>query len=435
MLYQCKNVAFTHKVVPLNIYTPADMRAPGAAWGVYALESALDELAVKLKMDPLELRLKNYAERDPSEDKPFSSKELRRCYQIAADEFGWSHRKSEPGSMREKNSLVGWGLAGGVWEAMQQSASAKAILTADGKLTVYCATADIGTGTYTIMTQLAAELLGLPLENVTFKLGDSALPQAPVEGGSFTASTVGSAVKAVCDKLRKMLFDVARRRQKSALKNASITEVVFADGRVELLADSNAGYSIRELMRDGKVPVIEAEASAEPGSKRDKHSCYSHSAIFAEVKVDEDFGTISVSRVVSAVAAGRILNPKTARSQIMGGIVWGIGMALEEESILDHNFGRFMNHNLADYHIPVNADVHDITVLFVDEPDAAVNPLGVKGVGELGIVGVAAAIANAVYHATGHRIRSLPITLDKILELDAHHSTRHTEFRLQAATP
>lgn len=426
MLYKCPNASFSHKVVPLNVYTPADMRAPGAAWGVHALECAMDELAVKLKMDPIELRLKNYAERDQIEDKPFSSKQLRECYRLGAEKFGWSRRNLEPRSMRDKHSLVGWGMAGGVWEAMQQSAAARAVLTADGRLTVCSATADIGTGTYTIMTQLAAEMLGLPLENVTFKLGDSALPKAPVEGGSFTAATVGSAVKAVCDKLCQLLFEAARKLPDSPFKNIGFSEVVFSNGRIQPRRaehpprETARGISITELMRHAKLGTLETEASAKPDPKRDKHSCYAHSAIFAEVKVDEDFGTISVERVVSTVAAGRILNPKTARSQIMGGIVWGIGMALEEESILDHNFGRFMNHNLADYHIPVNADIHDITVLFVDEQDSVVNPIGVKGVGELGVVGVAAAIANAVHHATGKRIRTLPITLDKLLASEFH---------------
>jgi xanthine dehydrogenase YagR molybdenum-binding subunit len=429
MLYQCPNATFTHKVVPLNVYTPCDMRAPGASWGVYALECALDELAVQLKKDPVVLRLENYADHDQIEDKPFSSKQLRECYRQASEKFGWQRRNPEPRSMREKNTLIGWGMAGGVWEAMQESASAKAMLTSDGRLTVSAATADIGTGTYTIMTQLAADLLGLPVENVTFKLGDSALPEAPVEGGSFTASTVGSAVKAVCDQLSKSVFDVARKLPNSPFKDADFSQVLFANGQIQLPRET--AITLTELMREAKLPLLEAEAKAEPDSNRRKHSCYAHSAVFAEVRIDEDFGTITVLRIVSAVAAGRILNPKTARSQIMGGIVWGIGMALEEESILDHNFGRFMNHNLADYHIPVNADIHDITVLFVDEHDSIVNPIGAKGVGELGLVGVAAAIANAVYHATGKRIRTLPITLDKLIERVPCRSAHRMESGLQ----
>jgi xanthine dehydrogenase YagR molybdenum-binding subunit len=421
-LYHCKNVTLGYKVAQLDLYTPSDMRAPGAAWGLFALESAMDELAYELRMDPLELRLKNYAEKDLSTGKRFSSKELRECYRQGAERFGWSRRTPAPRSMREGDSLIGWGLATGVWEALQIPASAKAVLTADGKLTVGSATADIGTGTYTIMTQIAAETLGLPIANVTFELGDSTLPASPVEGGSFTASTVGSAVKAVCDKVREKVFDLARKMKNSPLAHASLKEVAFADGYIRLGSDPSRAVSITDAMRHGEVSSVEEETSVTPNmSKQSRYTRQSHSAVFVEVRVDEDLGTIEVSRVVSAVAGGRILNPKTARSQIMGGIVWGIGMALEEESVIDQKFGRFMNHNLAEYHVPVNADVRDIDVIFVDEHDAIVNPLGVKGLGELGIVGTAAAIANAVFHATGHRVRVLPITLDKLLSSERRH--------------
>jgi xanthine dehydrogenase YagR molybdenum-binding subunit len=318
--------------------------------------------------------------------------------------------------MREGHVLIGWGMAGGVWSADHVIASAKAVLTADGKLRVSCATADIGTGTYTIMTQIAAEALGLPMEDVTFELGDSSLPTAPAQAGSFTASTVGSAVKTVCDNVRARVFKLARQVHDSPLANARIEEVTFADGQVRLTRDPCRAVPIREAMRQGKVDAIEGKKTAFPHPWKEwRYSRHSHTAVFAEVKVDEDLGTVHVARVVSAVAGGRILNPKTARSQILGGVVWGISMALEEESVIDHAVGRFMNHNLAEYHVPVNADVHDIEVIFVEEHDVVVNPLGVKGLGELGLVGVAAAIANAVFHATGKRVRDLPITLDKLL--------------------
>jgi xanthine dehydrogenase YagR molybdenum-binding subunit len=415
LLYGCDNVRLDHKVVQLDLYTPIDMRAPGAVWGVYALECAMDELAVKLGIDPVELRLRNYAERDQNEDRPFSSKELRACYRQGAERFDWARRNPEPRSMREGDALIGWGMASGVWEASQQPAAAKAVLTADGKLTVSSATADIGTGTYTIMTQIAAETLGLPIENVTFKLGDSSLSKAPVEGGSFTASSVGSAVKAVCHKVRSKLFHLARKMEDSPLADAGLDDVTFADGHIRLSRDPSRAVSLTEALRYGGLGAIEEEMSSEPDSKQERYARYSHSAVFAEVKIDEDLGTVHVTRVVSAVAGGRILNPKTARSQVLGGVVWGIGMALEEESVIDHAFGRFMNHNLAEYHVPVNADVHDIEVIFVEERDEVVNPLGAKGLGEIGLVGVAAAIANAVFHATARRIRELPITLDKLL--------------------
>jgi xanthine dehydrogenase YagR molybdenum-binding subunit len=315
--------------------------------------------------------------------------------------------------MRQGSTLIGWGMAGGAWESMQQKASASARLTADGKLTVSSATEDIGTGTYTVMTQIAAELLGLPLGDVTFKLGDSSLPEAPVEGGSFTVASVGSAVKAACVAVRKTLFGLARRIEGSPLAGASLDQVDFAEGRIHLRDDPSRSVSIAEAMRGGGADVIEEEASAAP--KQDGYSRHTHSAIFAEVEVDEDFGTVRATRVVTAIAGGRVINPKTARSQVMGGIVWGIGTALHEAGVLDHRFGRFMAHNLADYHVPVNADVTDVEVIFVEERDDLVNPLGAKGLGEIGVVGVAAAVANAVYHATGKRVRELPITLDKLL--------------------
>jgi len=415
LLYRCDNVRLDHRVVRLDLHTPIDMRAPGAVWGVYALECAMDELASRLEIDPVELRLKNHADRDQIEDRPFSSKQLRACYQQGADRFGWSRRSPTPRSMRDGRTLIGWGLPTGVWEAQQESAAAKAVLTADGRLTVSSATSDIGTGTYTIMTQIAAERLGLPLEQVTFILGDSSLPEAPVEGGSYTASSVGSAVQAACDKVARKALGLARKIDRSPLAAVEFADVIFADGEIRCRSDASRSVRLVDALRRTKSGVIEQEASAEPRAKQERYSRYAHSAVFAEVRVDEDFGAIRVARVVTAVAAGRILNPKTARSQVMGAIVGGIGAALEEESVLDHRVGRFVNHNLAEYHVPVNADVRDIDVIFIDEEDELVNPLGAKGLGEIGIVGVAAAIANAVYHATGKRIGDLPITLDKLL--------------------
>lgn len=416
LLYQCDNVKFDYKLAKLDLYTPMDMRAPGAVLGVYALECAMDELAYKAGIDPLKFRIKNYAEQDQNENKPFSSKELRECYRQGAEKFGWAKRNPEPRSMRSGDNLIGWGVATGVWDAQQKKASAKAILSPDGKLEVSSATADIGTGTYTIMTQIASETLGLPIDDVTFKLGDSKLVKAPIEGGSWTASSVGSAVKAVCEKICKKLLIFAQQMENSPFQNASIEDVTFQDEQIKLNHDSTQTVSITAAMRHSKVNSIEEETTEQPNlSKQSQYTRNSHSAVFCEVMVDSELGTIHVTRVVSAIAGGRILNPKTARSQILGAVVWGIGMALQEESVIDQKFGRFMNHNLAEYHVPVNADVHDIEVIFVLENDTIVNPLGAKGLGEIGIVGVAAAISNAIFHATGKRIRDLPITLDKLL--------------------
>jgi xanthine dehydrogenase YagR molybdenum-binding subunit len=415
VLYKCANTKFTYKLAQLDLYTPIDMRAPGGSTGMYALESAMDELACKLNMDPVELRLKNYSERDQDENLPFSSKELRECYRRGAERFGWARRNPQPRSMHEGDNLIGWGMATGVWEAMQRKASAKAVLTAGGKLEVSSATADIGTGTYTIMTQIAADALGLSLDDVTFKLGDSSFSNAPVEGGSFTAATVGSAVKAACDAVGEKVLKLAQRMEGSPLAGVKPEDVSFAEGEMRLRRDPSKAVSISAVMQQAQVDSLEEETTAAPRSKQEQYARYAHSAIFAEVKVDHELGVIQVTRIGSAVAGGRILNPKTARSQIIGGVVWGIGMALEEESVIDQKFGRFMNHNLAEYHVPVNADVPNIDVIFVEEHDSIVNPLGVKGLGEIGLIGVAAAIANAVFHATGKRVRDLPITLDKLL--------------------
>ena len=414
LLYTCANAKYAHKLARLDLATPCDMRAPSAATGVYALECAMDELAVALKLDPLQLRLRCYSERDQNADKPFSSKRLRECYRQGAEAFGWDKRSPEPRAMRDGNELVGWGMATGIWEALQVPIAVRIVLSANGHAEVSCATSDIGTGTYTIMTQIAADMLGLPLDSVTVKLGDSTLPQSPVEGGSWIAASVANGIATTSAAVREELLRLAKRMPNSPLEDTAADDVALADGRLVSKRDTSRAVSIVDAMRHGSVDRIEQEKSTEfPDDGSHAHN--THSAIFAEVKIDEQLGVIRVTRVVSAVAAGRILNTKTASSQIMGGVVWGIGMALHEETLVDNNFGRIMNANIAEYHVPVNADVHDIKVIFVDETDAIVNPLGIKGVGEIGIVGVAAAIANAVYHATGKRVRDLPITLDKLL--------------------
>jgi len=416
LLYACANTHFSYQLAQLDLHTPMDMRGPGGVTGVHALECAMDELAYKLDMDPLELRLKNYTERDQNLDKPYSSKELRACYQQAAEKFGWAKRNPQARAWREGNELVGWGMATGLWEALQQKASAKAVLGLDGKLEVSSATTDIGTGTATVMTQIAAETLGLPLDAVTFKLGDSTLPTASVQGGSWTAATIGSAVKLVCDAVGAKLFKLAQQIDDLPFSDVEFTDITFVDGQLRLRRDAAQAVAITAVMRHAAVNVIEAAVDSLPNLRQqNQYARYTHSAVFAEVKVDEDLGVVRVTRVVNAVAGGRILNSKTARSQVIGGVVWGIGMALHEETIIDQNFGRFVNQSLAEYHVPVNADVPDIDVIFVAEHDAIVNPIGVKGLGEIGTVGTAAAIANAVFHATGKRIRSLPITLDKLL--------------------
>ncbi|MGC2959084.1 xanthine dehydrogenase family protein molybdopterin-binding subunit [Paraburkholderia graminis] len=413
-LYRCENVTLGYKVARLDVPTPADMRAPGAAQGLFPLEVAMDELAEALRMDPLQLRLINYAERDANKNLPFSSKALRDCYREGAARFGWDKRPLAPRARREGTELIGWGMATGAWDAMQNEASARAVLTRDGRVTVSSSTADIGTGTYTAMTQIAADALGVPLQDVVFELGDTRLPKAPIEGGSWTVSSVGSAVDAACKRLRNRLVELARQYGGGRFASIDRDDIRRMGKRLVCGHGTADAIDIDALLERAGLDKLEEQATVKPHEKQQAYSMGTHSAIFVEARVDEALGTVRVTRVVSAVAAGHIVNPKTAASQVAGGVVWGISMALHEEGQFDHDIGRQMNHNLAEYHVPVNADIHDIEVLFVEEHDTIVNPLGVKGVGEIGVVGVAAAVSNAIWHATGKRVRDLPITLDKL---------------------
>ena len=414
--YHCDNVTMEERTVAMDTATPGDMRAPGAAQGVWAIETAMDELAVLSGRDPIALRLQNYAERDQNHDKNYSSKELKECYRQGAELFGWSDRKAMPRSTRRGTALVGHGMAGGVWESPQMPAAAKASLAPDGTLTISSGTSDIGTGTYTALAILAGEALGLPLDRISVKLADTELPAAPLEGGSWTISSVGTAVAEACKAVAKRVLKLAGGLEESPLKGASPEDVEFANERMSLRNDSSKFITLQAALAagDGK-PIEEMKKTGPNLLKQHGYKSFTHSAIFAEVEVDEDFGTVSICRIVSAIAGGRIINREAARSQIIGGIIWGIGMALQEQAVTDHQLGRVMNHNLGEYHMPVNADIHDIEVVFVHEEDSVVNPIGAKGLGEIGLVGVAAAIGNAIYNATGIRVRDLPVTLDKLI--------------------
>ena len=419
MGYDCPNATGDYTIAPRDTYTSGDMRAPGAATGMTLFEIAMDEMAYAAGVDPLQFRLINYSDIDAMNETPYTSKALRSAYSEGATRFGWDERSMEPRSMRDGTELVGWGMATGMWDAMFSKTSASAKLSANGHLEVATATSDIGTGTYTVMTLVAADTLGLPPEQITAKLGDSDLPTSPVEGGSWAAASAGAAVKLACEAVGKQLLKAASSVEGKPLAGAGMDDVTFEGGRIILTADPAKSVSIVDAMRAAGLPSIEVEETATAGISgmisQLRKSRHTHSAVFVEVKVDEELGVVRVTRVVSAVAAGRIISPKQARSQILGGVVMGIGMALHEESMLDHKLGRFMNHNFAEYHVPAHADIYDIDVIFVDEPDPEVTPLGVKGLGEIGIVGTAAAVANAIYHATGKRARSLPITIDKLL--------------------
>ncbi len=415
MLYQSSNNSTTQRLVKSDIGTPSYMRAPGEASGTYALEAAMDEMAYALKMDPIEFRLKNYAEHDPEENKPWSSKSLRECYRLGAERFGWSKRQVEPRSMRDGHTLVGLGMATAVYPTRRSASNASARLNADGTFSVDAGTQDLGTGTYTIMTQVAAQSFGVTPQKVKFRLGDTDLPQTPVSGGSQTAASTGSAVYLAAQALREKLIQMAVSDAGSPLSGVSEQDVVLEGGRLYSKSNSSKSDTFQELLTRRGQPYVEAQANAKPGEEKKDYSMYAFGAQFAEVRVDADLCQIKVSRMVGCFGAGRILNAKTARSQFMGGMIWGVGMALYEQAAMDERLGRWVNNNLAEYHVPTNLDIGNIEAIWVDEKDDHVNPLGAKGIGEIGITGAAAAVANAVFHATGIRVRDLPITPDKLL--------------------
>ncbi len=415
MLYSCPNLQTSHRLVRLNTGTPSFMRAPGESSGTYGLESFMDELAYQMKIDPVELRLRNYAEQDPEKGKPWSSKSLRECYRQGAEKFGWAQRNPEPRSRKEGNTLVGWGMATSVYPSRRSPAAAKAILRADGSLLVLAGTQDLGTGSYTVFSQVAAETVGISPSQVTFRLGDTDFPKTPVSGGSQTAASTGTAVRLACQSLQEKVIQMAVSDTESPLNGVSAQDVSFDNGRLVQTGNSSRGESVSALLKRHALDQIDATADTKPGPEKDQYAGYAFGAQFVEVHVDADLGMVRVNRMVGAFAAGRILNAKTARSQLLGGMIWGIGMSLTEHTVMDERRGRYVNMNLAEYHVPVNADSPDIDVIFVPEDDPHINPIGVKGVGEIGITGATAAIANAVFHATGKRVRDLPITPDKLL--------------------
>ena len=415
MLYSSPNNAVTHRLVPVNAPLPTYMRAPGEASGSFALESSMDELAAALKMDPLELRLRNYAETDPHEDKPFSSKSLRQCYADAAEAFGWARRPVETGSMRDGSALIGWGMATATYPMNRSEAGARIVFDSDGTVAVQSGTQDLGTGTYTVMAQLATDALKLPLHRVRFELGDSDFPKAPVSGGSQSAASVGSAVLAVVESAKQRLFEMALAAKRSPVAGASVDDLELSDGFVRLRSAPHRQIAVPALLARNRLERLVVEGDAKPGDEKKRYSMHSFGAQFAEVRVDPELAQIRVTRFVGAYAAGRILNMKTARSQALGGITMGIGMALMEATHIDPNNGRVVYPNVSEYVMPVHADIPDIQTIFVEEQDRMINPAGVKGLGELPIVGAAAAVANAVWHATGIRVRDLPITPEKIL--------------------
>jgi xanthine dehydrogenase YagR molybdenum-binding subunit len=414
-LYSCPNVRTRYRLAPLDSSTPTFMRGPGEASGIFALESAMDELAMKLGIDPIELRLRNEPAIDEGENRPFSSRSLTACYEAGANRFGWASRDPRPRSMRDGRLLVGWGTATATYPVFRAPASARARLMPDGTAEVESAASDMGPGTYTSMTQVAADALGLSPAQIRLRLGRSDFPPTPPHGGSMTMASVGSAIQVACLAARDQAVGRAISDNRSALHGVSARSVEVRDGRLSVRVDAGRSQTYAEIIALGDGQPIEAEASSAGGDERQRFSMHSFGAVFAEVLVDPDLGTVRVRRAIGAYGAGRIVNPRLAHSQCIGGMVGGIGMALMEQTVLDPRDGRPVNASMADYLVPVNLDIGSIDALFVEEHDPYVNPLGVKGLGEIALVGMAPAIANAVFHATGRRVRDLPIRIENLL--------------------
>ncbi|MFI6502373.1 xanthine dehydrogenase family protein molybdopterin-binding subunit [Nonomuraea typhae] len=426
--YDVPHVTVDYRFVPVNAVTPSSMRAPGEAIGSFALESAMDELAAALDLDPIELRLRNYAERDPISGKPWSGKNLRRAYELGAEAFGWQRRDPRPGSMRDGTELIGWGMAGGSFPTYIHPSAAGARVCGDGTVEVVSGGTDIGTGTYTLLAQVAADVFGIPADSVRVRLGDSSYPEAAVSGGSMLAGSLTPVVHRAASAARDELLHLA-----AALMGRDVSELRSGGGRVYAADRPEEGLSFAEILARSDRTAVAAERDSFDGISEEERSkfygtlgllrlpaagpyaVYSWSSVFAEVAVDEDLGTIRLRRLVGAFDCGRVLNPVTARSQLLGAMVMAGGAALLEAGVVDAGLGRLANPNLAEYMLPVNADIPDIEVLFIGEPDPHANPLGARGIGEMGMTGTIAAIANAVYHATGRRVRDLPILMEKML--------------------
>jgi len=416
-LYACPNVNTRYKVYPLDLSQPTYMRGPGETTGMYALECAIDELANALNMDPLEFRLLNYSETDPERNRPHSSKFLKEAYQLGSEAIGWKERNPKIGSMKEGEWQVGYGMGTGVFGSGRGAAKLGVKFLADGTLILQSGVTDMGPGTSTAMTKLASETFGIPASKIKFEMGDSDLPPGPGQYGSQTTSALGSAVNSASDRWRKKMVDIAKGTSffhTEKIHTADLKDFKFENGNIMLAADPSKKLSYGELLNHAGVKQVDLLEDSQRVTQ-DKYSTYAYAAHFVKILVHPETGVIRFGKIVSVVDGGRIVSENTARSQVIGGVVSGIGMALTEEGVIDHRYGKWVNNNLADYHVPVHADVPHIEVLFVNKPDPIVNPIGSKGIGEVTMVGFAPAVANAVFHATGKRIREVPITPDKLI--------------------
>ena len=416
-LYASPAIATSHEGVRLDIGTPMFMRAPGEATGSVALESAIDEMALACGMDPLAFRLRNYAETEPISGKPFSSKALRECYARGAERFGWARRPLAPRQMRdEAGLLVGWGVGTATFPALMFQGQARAVVRNDGTGVMELGAHDMGQGAWTALAQIAADGLGLDIDEVEFRSGSSDLPDAGIAGGSGHTATAGMAIhNAGADVIAK-LADLATGDRRSPLFGAGNAGVVARGGRLFRRDDEGRSESYAEILARAGLAEVEGRGkSASDPAAQSNFAMHAHGAVFAEVKVDPELGQIRATRLVGAFAAGRIINPRLVRSQYYGGMIWGVSFALHERAVMDPRSGRTMNPNLGEYHVPVNADVPSLEAILVEENDPHVNALGIKGVGEIGVTGTAGAVANAVWHATGVRVREFPITLDRLI--------------------
>ncbi len=413
MSYACPNVETSFRVMPLSLNTPLWMRAPGEATGAFALETAMDEMAEKLNINPLEFRLKNFAETHPDNNLPWSSNFLKECYETASKKFGWDKRNATPRSTRQGDYWVGYGMANGTWGSWRQAATCRAVLNSNGKLLLQSAASDMGPGTATTMVKIAENAMGLDREFITFELGNSAFPDAPGQGGSLTVASVGSAVHDACEDLKAKLFEFLTKEEK--YKEIKKEDLVFANGKITHTANDAIQVTYNELIMKNNVTEIEVTTKSQSGDEQKKYAFQTFATHFAEVHVHAVTGVIRVKRFVSCVDAGKVINPKTAASQISGAVVMGVGMTLMEEMNYDYRYGRIVGGDFANYHIPVHADIPNIEVDFVNKPDPYLNKMGSKGLGEVGLIGCAAAIGNAIYNATGKRVRKLPFKVEDVM--------------------
>jgi xanthine dehydrogenase YagR molybdenum-binding subunit len=414
-MYSCPNVRTTYRMIPLDTSTPTYMRGPGEAPGMHALECALDELAYKLGLDPIELRKRNEPILDEERGIPFSSRSMLQCYELGADKFGWNRRSPNPRSMTDGRLLIGYGMSSASYPCFFAPANAQVRLMPDGSVEVEAAASDMGPGTYTSMSQVASEYLNIPIERIKFALGRSDYPATPPHGGSMTMASVGSAVRAACLDAKAKAVEAALKAHRNSFSAARVEDFIWRDGAIVDRTGTAAGLPFQEIAAMSGMPIVGLATASRDAEAAAKYSMHSFGAVFAEVAIDPDVSIIRVRRVVGAYGVGKVVNPILARSQCIGGIIGGIGMAIMERTVLDRRNGRPINAHLADYLVPVNLDTPQIDVFFVDENDPHVNPLGVKGLGEISLVGVSAAIANAIFHATGKRVHELPIMIENLI--------------------